>query len=512
MNSEAIIMVASDLLNFLTSSYTLEEEGGLKMFNEFTKSIFINGKWFDVDPNNVEPIYNPATMELITNVSYGGKEETKQAIEAAQEAFKTWGSMPGRKRSRILYKAAQLLEEDAERIGKILTTEQGKPLKEAVGEVKGAAAFLLWYAEEASRAYGEWLPSSISAKRMIVIPQPIGVVGAITPWNFPASMITRKIGPALAAGCTVVLKPAPETPLSAIEIVKIFEQAGMPKGVINLVTGNAEEIGEEMLTNKQVRMITFTGSTAVGKYLMRESANHVKKVSLELGGHAPFIAFEDANIEKATTMVLASKFRNNGQTCICTNRLYVHANIVEEFTEKLIEKVRQLQIGNGLEENIDLGPLINERALEKVESHVEDAIQKGAEVATGGERWNGDLRGNFFEPTVLTNVSDEMKIMREETFGPVMPIQTFTDEKDVIEKANDTDYGLAAFIFTENTSRSLRVAEQLEYGIVGVNDVFPATPEAPFGGIKQSGIGKEGGYYGMEEFMEQKFISIGIEE
>ena len=477
-----------------------------------TKSIFIDGEWQEVDTDKLETIYNPATMEPIAKVAYGGQVETDAAIKAATEAFKTWGQRTGRERSHVLYKAAELLEKDAERIGEILTSEQGKPLKEAVGEVKGAADFLLWYAEEASRAYGEWLPSSHHNKRMVVIPQPVGVVGAITPWNFPASMITRKVGPALAAGCTVVLKPAPETPLSAIEVIKVFEQAGIPKGVINLVTGNAEEIGKAMLTNKNVRMITFTGSTTVGKYLIKESANHVKKIALELGGHAPFIAFEDTDIDKATSMVLASKFRNNGQTCICTNRLYVHENIVDEFTEQLAEKINQLQIGNGLEDGVDLGPLINEQALEKVQTHVEDAVSKGAKVITGGKKLDGDLSGNFFEPTVLSGASDDMTIMKEETFGPVMPIQTFTDEEEVIQKANDTNYGLAAFVFTENTSRSLRVAEQLEYGIIGVNDVFPATPEAPFGGIKQSGIGKEGGYYGMEQFLEEKFISIGIDK
>src|SRR5690625_1255777 len=477
-----------------------------------TKSIFIDGEWQEVDTDKLETIYNPATMEPIAKVAYGGQVETDAAIKAATEAFKTWGQRTGRERSHVLYKAAELLEKDAERIGEILTSEQGKPLKEAVGEVKGAADFLLWYAEEASRAYGEWLPSSHHNKRMVVIPQPVGVVGAITPWNFPASMITRKVGPALAAGCTVVLKPAPETPLSAIEVIKVFEQAGIPKGVINLVTGNAEEIGKAMLTNKNVRMITFTGSTTVGKYLMKESANHVKKIALELGGHAPFIAFEDTDIDKATSIVLASKFRNNVQTCICTNRLYVHENIVDEFTEQLAEKINQLQIGNGLEDGVDLGPLINEQALEKVQTHVEDAVSKGAKVITGGKKLDGDLSGNFFEPTVLSGASDDMTIMKEETFGPVMPIQTFTDEEEVIQKANDTNYGLAAFVFTENTSRSLRVAEQLEYGIIGVNDVFPATPEAPFGGIKQSGIGKEGGYYGMEQFLEEKFISIGIDK
>ncbi|MFD1039973.1 NAD-dependent succinate-semialdehyde dehydrogenase [Virgibacillus byunsanensis] len=480
------------------------------MFDKYTKSIFINGEWLAIDPNQTETVYNPATLDAITDVAYGGREETEKAIQAASQAFITWGEMTGRERSHILYKAHQLMLEDADRLGEILTTEQGKPLKEAIGEVKGAANFLLWYAEEASRAYGEWIPSSIKSKRMLVIPQPVGVVGAITPWNFPASMITRKIGPALAAGCTIVLKPAPETPLSAIEIVKIFERAGMPKGVVNLVTGDAPAIGNAMLTNKSVRLITFTGSTEVGKHLMRESADHVKKVSLELGGHAPIIVFDDADLDKAATMALGSKFRNNGQTCICANRLYVHESVAEEFTAKLKEKVEQLKIGYGLDEGIDLGPLINQQASDKVHAHLEDALTKGAKIISGGNKWDGELNGHFYNPTVLSNITDDMVVMNEETFGPLIPIQTFTDDETVIKKANNTDYGLASYIFTETTSRAIRVSEKLEYGIVGVNDVFPAVAEAPFGGIKQSGVGKEGGHHGMDEFLEMKFVSMGI--
>lgn len=481
------------------------------IFEKLTKSIFIDGKWKSVDEQKTETIYNPATLESITDVAYGGANETKEAIQAASKAFPKWSEMTGRKRSRILYKAAQLMTDDAKRLGEILTMEQGKPINEAVGEVKGAANFLLWYAEEASRGYGEWIPSSVKSKRMLVIPQPVGVVGAITPWNFPASMITRKLGPALAAGCTAVLKPAPETPLSAIEIVKIFEKAGMPNGVVNLVTGDAEAIGNEMLTNKIVRLITFTGSTAVGKYLMRESAEHVKKLSLELGGHAPSVVFEDADIDKATSLVLGSKFRNNGQTCICTNRLYVHESIAEAFTAMLKDKVGKMKIGYGMEENVELGPLINKKASEKVQSHVDDAIKNGAKVVCGGGKWDSELDGYFYNPTILSHVTDDMLIINEETFGPVIPVQTFTDEDEALRKANDTDYGLAAYIFTENTNRAIRASEKLEYGIVGVNDVFPAVPEAPFGGIKQSGMGKEGGHHGMDEFLERKFISIGIE-
>lgn len=481
------------------------------MIEKTIDSIFIDGKWQGANTKEKTTIYNPATLEAITEVSYGGKVDTEKAIQAASIAFKTWGQTTGRERSRVLYKAAQIMLDEADRLGEVLTTEQGKPLKEATGEVKGAASFLLWYAEEASRGYGELIPSSVKSKRMMVIPQPIGVIGAITPWNFPASMITRKIGPALAAGCTAVLKPSPETPISAIEIVKILEQAGLPKGVVNLVTGDAKAIGDAMLSDKQVRLITFTGSTAVGKHLMRESANHVKKVSLELGGHAPIIVFDDADIEKAATLSLASKFRNNGQTCICANRLYVHESIEKKFTERLADKVEELKIGNGLTGDMDLGPLINENAAIKVQAHLDDAVEKGANIVTGGCKWNGNLDGYFYQPTVLSDITDDMIVMNEETFGPVIPIQTFTDEDTVIEKANNTDYGLAAYIFTEKTSRALRVSERLEYGIIGVNDVFPSLPEAPFGGIKQSGMGKEGGHHGMHEFLEMKFVSIAID-
>ncbi|WP_099157630.1 NAD-dependent succinate-semialdehyde dehydrogenase [Virgibacillus ndiopensis] len=480
------------------------------MIETLVKSIFIDGKWHTAESDKTEAVYNPATLEAIAEVAYGGEEETNKAIQSAHNAFYTWSEMTGRERSKILYKAHELMLEETDRLAEILTTEQGKPLNEATGEIKGAANFLLWYAEEASRSYGEWLPSSIKSKRMLVIPQPIGVVGAITPWNFPASMITRKIAPALAAGCTVVLKPAPETPLSAIEIVKILERAGLPNGVVNLVTGNAEAIGSTLLTSKDVRLITFTGSTKVGKYLMRESADHVKKLSLELGGHAPIVVFDDADMEKATTLALASKFRNNGQTCICANRLYVHESVQERFTKLLTEKVQELHVGYGLDEGTDLGPLINQQASQKVQAHLDDAVEKGAQIVCGGKRWNGDLNGYFFHPTILSKITDDMLVMNEETFGPIIPIQPFSDEESVINKANDTDYGLAAYIFTENTSRAIRVSEKLEYGIVGVNDVFPAVAEAPFGGIKQSGIGKEGGHHGMHEFLEMKFVSMGI--
>jgi len=479
-------------------------------YQELTQSIYINGSWEPVDVDHVETIYNPATLEEITKVAYGGASETNRAIQAAQDAFPIWSEMTGRERGKILYKAYELMMEKVDHLAEVLTTEQGKPLAEAKGEVTGAAEFLHWYAEEASRAYGELIPSATKGKRMLVMPQPVGVVGAITPWNFPSSMITRKLGPALAAGCTAVLKPSPETPLSAIEIFKIFEQAGMPKGVINLVTGDAEAIGQALLESKDVKMITFTGSTAVGKYLMRESANHVKKISLELGGHAPIIVYDDADIDKATSMSLASKFRNNGQTCVCANRIYVHEAIIDEFTTMLKEKVNKLNVGSGLEEQTDIGPLINERAIEKVESQLEDAKSKGGTIVSGGNAVQG--AGHFFEPTIVAGATDEMVLMNEETFGPLMPIQTFTDEKAVIAKANDTDYGLAAYVFTENLSKAVRTAEKLDFGLVGVNEVALAAPEAPFGGIKQSGVGKEGGHHGMDEFLEKKYVAIGVDE
>lgn len=481
------------------------------MIEKQTKSIFINGEWRPLEDGKQTDVVNPATLEKISEVAYGGRQEAEEAIQAASTAFSTWSEMSGRERSKILYKSYELMMEDVDRLASILTTEQGKPLAEAKGEITGAAQSLLWYAEEASRAYGEWIPSSVSSKRMLVIPSPVGVVGAITPWNFPTSMITRKLAPALAAGCTIVLKPATVTPLSAVEVVKIFERAGMPKGVVNLVTGNSKEIGEAMLSSNVVRMITFTGSTNVGKYLMREGSNQLKKLSLELGGHAPIIVCEDADLEKAASLALTSTFRNSGQTCICANRLYVDASVAEEFAHILKTKVDALQVGSGLEEGTNLGPLINEDAQTKVQEHVEDAVSKGATVVSGGKKWEGTLDGYFYEPTVLSDVTDDMVVMSEETFGPLIPIQTFSNEEEAIRKANDSEYGLAAYVFTEKTKTALRVSEQLEYGIIGVNDVTPSVAEAPFGGIKQSGNGKEGGHHGMEEFLEQKFISIGID-
>ncbi|WP_028784500.1 NAD-dependent succinate-semialdehyde dehydrogenase [Thalassobacillus devorans] len=480
-------------------------------FEDYLPSIYINGRWKSAASRKKTPVRNPATWDILTHVSYGDHVDTRLAIEAASEAKERWASLSPRKRSTILYRAYQMMEESADRIAAILTMEQGKPLREAKGEIRSAASFLLWYAEEANRLYGEWIPSSIESKRLSVIPQPVGVVGAITPWNFPASMITRKVAPALAAGCTVVLKPASETPLTAIEIVKILEKAGIPDGVVNLVTGNSAKIGDALLHHEAVRLITFTGSTEVGKHLMRESADQVKKLSLELGGHAPIIIFADADLEKAAEMTLASKFRNSGQTCICANRVYVEDKIWDDFKRVLVEKVEAMRLGDGLADEVDMGPLINEGATEKVHEQVKDAIAKGAEIACGGNIWEGTNRGHYYLPTILSDVRNDMLVMKEETFGPILPLQSFTSEEEAITAANDSEYGLAAYFFTKNLDRSVRVAEKLDYGIIGINDVFPAAAEAPFGGIKQSGIGKEGGHHGIHEYVELKYISMGIE-
>jgi succinate-semialdehyde dehydrogenase / glutarate-semialdehyde dehydrogenase len=486
----------------------------MKMDGIKENTIFIKGVWREAEDGKYEAVLNPATLEHIMSFSYGNGKDAKLAVQAAKEALPLWSDKTARERSAFLYKAYQLLMERQEELAVILTTEQGKPLAEAKGEIASAASYLLWYAEEANRIYGEIIPSSSKGKRLFTVPKPIGVIAAITPWNFPCSMITRKLGPALAAGCTVVLKPAEQTPLSAVELVKIFEEAGLPEGVLNLVTGDATAIGEAWMDEPDVRLITFTGSTEVGKHLMRGSAANVKKLSLELGGHAPILVFEDADIDQAVRLSLMSKFRNAGQTCICANRIYVHQSIHNQFVERLVEKVKQMKLGNGLQNGTEIGPLIDKNALKKVQSHVQDAVNKGASLTAGGKRPSllKDLKGFYYEPTVLTGITDEMKLMKEETFGPVLPIQSFVNEEEAIEKANQTSYGLAAYIFTENINRAWRVMEKLEYGIIGINDVFPAAAEAPFGGIKQSGQGKEGGREGIMEYVEMKYISMGLKE
>lgn len=461
------------------------------------------------EKDSVIPVVNPANGELIATVPNGGKLEAKIAVDAAYDAFSSWSKITAAERSKFLFQWHKLIEEQKEEIGVILTREQGKPLKEAIGEIDYANSFVSWYAEEGKRIYGETIPSSHENKRIIVIKQPVGVIAAITPWNFPAAMITRKVAPALAAGCTVVVKPAEQTPLTALKLAELAEKAGIPKGVLTVITGDAQEIGETWLQDERVRKITFTGSTEVGKILMRGAANTVKKISLELGGHAPFIVFDDADMDKAVSGAIASKFRNAGQTCVCANRIYVHESILDPFLEKFTAAVKELKIGNGLEEGIQIGPLIDAKAIQKVENQIADAIEKGGKLETGGEKVFLE-GGFFFEPTVLTDATDDMLCMNDETFGSLAPVAAFQGVEEVIQRANHTPYGLAAYVFTENISKAIQVCEQLEYGIIGLNDGLPSVAQAPFGGYKQSGLGREGGHQGIEEFLETKFISISM--
>jgi len=470
--------------------------------------LLINGEWIGKDLEQIE-VTNPATNEVIATVPKGGAKEALACVDAAYSALPKWSQKTAEERGRLLNKWFSLIEEQKVELGKIMTMEQGKPLKEAIGEINYANGYISWYAEEGKRVYGDIVPASHPNKRIFIRKQPVGVVAAITPWNFPAAMITRKVAPALAAGCTIVIKPASQTPLTGIKLVELANQAGIPKGVINIITGSSGEIGNVWMKDERVRKITFTGSTEVGKLLMKQAADTVKKISLELGGLAPFIIMNDANIDKAIEGLLASKFRNAGQTCICANRIYVHKSIEEEFTEKFAAAVSRLKIGNGLEENTDIGPLIDQAAIEKVDEQVKDAIQKGAKVVVGGKSVEGS-KGHFYEPTVLSKVTDEMVCMTEETFGPLVPITTFETEEEVIKRANNTPFGLASYIFTENIGKAVRLSEALEYGIVGLNDGAPSTPQAPFGGLKESGLGREGGYQGIEEFLETKYISLGI--
>lgn len=469
--------------------------------------MYINGEWIELD--NKKEVINPAINQAFATVPNGGTKEAEQAADAAYEAFKLWSKKTAGERAAYLNKWFQLIEDQKEEIGQIMTEEQGKPLNEAIGEVNYANSFISWYAEEGKRIYGETIPSSDPRKRIIVQKQPVGVMAAITPWNFPAAMITRKVAPALAAGCTAVIKPAMQTPLTAIRLVELAEEAGIPKGVINLVTGSAKEIGDAWMQDSRVRKISFTGSTEVGKMLMRGAAETVKKVSFELGGHAPFIVTANANIEKAVKGLVASKYRNAGQTCVCANRVYVHESVEAEFVEAFTKEVGTFKIGNGLDEGVHIGPLIDEHAVSKVLSQLNDAKQKGANVAVGGKALE-DKDGFFVEPTVLTGVTDDMLCMYEETFGPIAPITTFKTTEEVIERANNTPFGLAAYVFSDNLTEAIEISEGLEYGIVGLNDGLPSVAQAPFGGFKESGLGREGGHYGIEEYLEIKYISLGF--
>ncbi len=480
--------------------------------SELTKKMYINGEWVLAESGETLEVINPATSEPVGVVTFGDDRDTKKAIDAAHDAFKGWSQLTARERSKYLSNLFELIRKNRDELAAIMSAEMGKPLGEAKFEALGAADNFMWYAEEAKRIYGETIPSSVANKRLMVIKQPVGVVAAITPWNFPLNMLARKIAPALAAGCTVVVKPAMKTPLCAIRFFELIEEAGFPKGVVNLVLGRASKIGKEFTDNPKVAKITFTGSTEVGKQLMADAAKQVKRISMELGGHAPFIVFDDANLDAAVQGLFESKYRNTGQMCICTNRLYVQESVVEAFTAKLVERLKNTKVGDGRVKGVEIGPLVDEGALKSVMAHIEDAREKGANIAFGGNRLSeGEYsKGFFLEPTVITNVTPEMKVCYEETFGPVVPIIPFKDEASVIEMANDTTFGLAAYAYTQNNSRCFRIAEALEYGIVGINDGSPTQTQAPFGGFKESGIGREGGHYALEGFLETKFVSFGL--
>ena len=473
----------------------------------FRQACYIDGAWVEAGAQGAIDVDNPATGETIGTVPRLGRAETRQAIDAAERAFPAWRKKTAKERAVIMRRWFDLMMANQEDLAALMTTEQGKPLTESKGEVAYAAAFLEWFGEEAKRIYGDTIPSHQPDKRIVVTKEPIGVVACITPWNFPLAMITRKAGPAIAAGCTVVLKPASQTPFSALALAELAERAGMPKGVLNIVTGAATEIGAELTSNPVVRKLSFTGSTEIGKVLMAQCAGTVKKLSLELGGNAPFIVFDDADLDAAVEGAIMSKYRNTGQTCVCANRLLVQDAVYDTFAEKLAGAVKKLKPANGLEAGATQGPLIDDRAVEKVESHISDATSKGAKVLVGGKRHA--LGGRFFEPTVLTDVTPAMVIAREETFGPVAPLFHFKTEAEAIRLANDTEFGLAAYFYGRDIGRIWRVAEGLEYGIVGINTGLISTEVAPFGGVKESGIGREGSKYGIDEFLEIKYLCLG---
>jgi succinate-semialdehyde dehydrogenase/glutarate-semialdehyde dehydrogenase len=464
---------------------------------------YIDGKW--VGAASSIDVTNPVNESVIGSVPKLGAAETRIAIEAAQRAQKPWAKKTAKERAAILRKWYSLMMENQEDLAQIMTAEQGKPLAESRGEVAYGASFIEFFAEEARRVYGETIPSPFPNGRMVVIKQPVGVVAAITPWNFPNAMITRKAGPALAVGCTFVCKPASETPLSALAIAELAERAGMPPGVFSVITGSAKEIGGEMTSNDIVKALTFTGSTEIGRMLMAQCAPTIKKVGLELGGNAPFIVFDDADLDAAVQGAMASKYRNAGQTCVCANRLLVQEGVYDAFAEKLAAAVKALKVGNGAEQGITTGPLINKAAVAKVQEHIEDALKKGGKLVTGGKA----LGGNFFEPTLIRDVTSEMAVAREETFGPVAPLFKFKTEEEAIEMANDTEFGLACYFYTRDIGRVWRVGEALDYGMVGINEGIISTAEAPFGGVKQSGIGREGSHHGVEEYVEIKYMLMG---
>ncbi|MDR6235333.1 NADP-dependent succinate-semialdehyde dehydrogenase [Pseudomonas oryzihabitans] len=480
----------------------------LKDASLFRQQAYVDGTWIDADSGATVSVDNPATGETLGTIPKLGRAETKRAIDAANRALPAWRALTAKERSAKLRRWYELLIENQDDLGRLMTLEQGKPLAEAKGEIAYAASFIEWFAEEAKRIYGDTIPGHQADKRILVIKQPIGVTAAITPWNFPTAMITRKAGPALAAGCTMVIKPASQTPYSALALAELAERAGIPKGVLSVVTGSATEIGAELTESPIVRKLSFTGSTEIGAKLMEQSAPTIKKLSLELGGNAPFIVFDDADLDKAVEGAITSKYRNAGQTCVCVNRLYIQDGVYEAFAEKFKAAVAKLKVGNGLEEGVTIGPLIDAKAAAKVQEHIDDAVSQGAKVIAGGKAHaNG---GSYFEPTILADVPKSAKVSKEETFGPLAPLFRFKDEAEVIELANDTEFGLASYFYARDLSRVFRVAEALEYGMVGINTGLISNEVAPFGGVKASGLGREGSKYGIEDYLEIKYLCLGI--
>lgn len=478
----------------------------LKDAKLFRQKAYFDGKWQDADNGKTIDVTNPATGKVIGTVPKMGAAETKRAIDAANKALPAWRAKTAKERSVIIRRWYDLLIEHQDDLALILTTEQGKPLAEAKGEIVYGASYLDWFSEEAKRVYGDVIPGHMTDKRIVVIKQPIGVTAAITPWNFPNAMITRKAGPALAAGCTMIIKPASATPYSALALVELAERAGIPAGVLSVVTGSAGEIGSELTGNPIIRKLSFTGSTEIGRDLMVECAKDIKKVSMELGGNAPFIVFDDADLDAAVEGAMISKFRNSGQTCVCANRLYVQDGVYDAFLEKFKVAVAKLKVGNGVEAGITTGPMIDAKAVEKVKEHIEDAVSKGAKVIEGGK----SLGGNFFEPTILAHVPTTAIVSKEETFGPLAPVFRFKTDDEVIGYANDTEFGLASYFYSKDLSRVIRVSEALEYGMVGINTGLISNEMAPFGGIKASGLGREGSKYGIEDYLEIKYLCISI--
>jgi len=472
------------------------------------EACYINGEWVTADDGTTRDVLNPVNGDVLAHVPNMGVAETRKAIELAEAAWPEWREKTAAERAGVMRRWYELMLENKQDLATIMTMEQGKPLSESLGEVAYGASFIEWFAEEAKRVYGDTIPPHQADKRILVLKQPVGVCAAITPWNFPNAMITRKAGAALAAGCTMVLKPAGDTPLSALALCELAHRAGVPHGVLNVVTGSATAIGGEMTSNPIVRKLSFTGSTEVGRVLVAQCADTMKKVSMELGGNAPFIVFDDADLDTAVEGAMQSKYRNAGQTCVCANRFLVQDGVYDEFAEKLTAAVNEMKVGNGMDEGVSQGPLINEEAVEKVEEHISDAVSKGARVLTGGARH--ELGGSFFQPTLMVDVSDQMLVASEETFGPLAPLFRFSTEEEAIRMANDTEFGLAAYFFSQNLGRVWRVSEQLEYGMVGINSGIISTAIAPFGGVKQSGMGREGSKYGIEEYMEIKYLCMGI--